>query len=100
MHRMSRIPIELRHLPEPKLARKRCACSFGAALSAREREVFDLYLAGLPVKEIGATLGGMDYRTVSTHKKCIMRKLGARHDVDLVRIAIRDGYTSLEAMQA
>jgi len=94
---MNRVPVELRYLAESKKPRrKRSMGNFGASLSPREREVFTLYLDGLRPKEIGARLGGISVKTVSTHKAVIMRKLGAKHDVDLVKIAIRGGYTSLQ----
>lgn len=69
---------------------------FGQPLTRREREVFALYLEGHRLKEIGAQLGGISHKCVETHKASIVCKLGAKNDVDLVKIAIRAGYTTLD----
>lgn len=61
-----------------------------AVLTAREREVFDLTVEGLPTAEVGRRLW-ISPRTVETHRARILRKLGAHSIVDLVRIAARLG---------
>jgi RNA polymerase sigma factor (sigma-70 family) len=59
-------------------------------LTAREREVFDLTVAGLTARSIGERLG-ISPRTVETHRARIQRKLGVHSAADLVRIAARAG---------
>lgn len=55
-------------------------------LTARERDVLELVVAGRLNKEIAARLGIVE-QTVKQHRGRIMRKLGARSVTDLVRIA-------------
>ena len=55
-------------------------------LTARERDVLELVVAGRLNKEIAATLGIVE-QTVKQHRGRIMRKLGARSVTDLVRFA-------------
>ncbi len=57
-----------------------------ATLSARERQVFDLVIAGKFSKEIADALG-ITERTVKHHRGAINRKMGARHVVELVNMA-------------
>jgi len=61
-----------------------------AALTTREREIFELCVSGLASKEIARQLR-ISPRTVETHRARILRKLGARSAVDLVRLAARWG---------
>jgi two-component system response regulator NreC len=61
-----------------------------ASLTAREREIFGLCVAGLASKEIARQLL-ISPRTVETHRARILRKLGVRSAVDLVRLAARHG---------
>jgi two-component system response regulator FixJ len=58
-----------------------------AELSAREREVMDLVVAGHPNKVIAHRLG-IAIRTVEIHRARVMEKLGARNLSELVRMAI------------
>lgn len=60
------------------------------ALTPREREVFDLTVAGLTASAIGVKLS-ISTRTVETHRARILAKLGAHSATDLVRIAARAG---------
>jgi two-component system, LuxR family, response regulator FixJ len=55
-------------------------------LSAREREVLALVVAGTDNRSIGQLLG-ISPRTVEVHKARIMGKLGARNLAELLRIA-------------
>jgi FixJ family two-component response regulator len=57
-----------------------------AALSARERQVFDRVAAGLLNKQIAAALG-VSEKTVKVHRAHVMAKLQARSVADLVRIS-------------
>lgn len=64
-------------------------------LSEREREVLQLAAQGLSNAEIAARLF-ISPRTVETHRAHLMRKLGLRSHVDLVRYAILKGIIPLE----
>ena len=55
-------------------------------LSKREREVLDLILQGVQVKDIGATLA-VKSNTVSTFKKQILNKTGATNSINLFKLA-------------
>jgi DNA-binding NarL/FixJ family response regulator len=61
-----------------------------AALTTREREVFDLAVQGLTSAQIGDQLA-VSRRTVESHRSRILMKLHARSALDLVRIAARCG---------
>lgn len=56
-------------------------------LSVREREVLEQMLEGARDKEAGRELG-ISPRTVETHRKSIMGKLGARNTAELLRIVL------------
>lgn len=64
------------------------------ALSKREREVFELFLQGYSHKEIAARLG-ISPKTENAHKASLQRKLGAKSNVELVKIGIRAGLVEL-----
>ena len=55
------------------------------SLTPREREVLDLAVAGLLVKQIAARLGTRD-KTVKTHKGRLMRKMQVRTTLALVQL--------------
>jgi FixJ family two-component response regulator len=57
-----------------------------ALLTAREREVFEEVVQGLPNKRIGAALG-IALKTVKVHRGRVMQKLEAGSVADLVRAA-------------
>lgn len=57
-----------------------------ATLTAREREVMDLAVKGLPNKEIARRLG-ISHRTVEIHRARLMQKTGAQTIVELVHLA-------------
>jgi DNA-binding NarL/FixJ family response regulator len=59
-------------------------------LSKRERNVVILVADGLGNKQVAATLG-ISVKTVESHRRNIMHKLGLRSSADLVRYALRDG---------
>ena len=59
-------------------------------LTRREREVIQLLAEGRGNQEIAVRLR-ISVKTVETHRAAIMRKLGFRSIVDLVRYAIREG---------
>jgi two-component system CheB/CheR fusion protein len=58
-----------------------------AGLSARQREVMKLVLAGHPSKNIAADLG-ISQRTVENHRAQIMRRTGAKSLPALARVAL------------
>ncbi|OHB32828.1 MAG: hypothetical protein A2X84_04165 [Desulfuromonadaceae bacterium GWC2_58_13] len=66
----------------------------GSILSPREREVLRLVAEGLSSKEIADRLC-VSPKTIETHRARIMKKLGLRNFVDLVKYAVREGLTSL-----
>lgn len=63
-------------------------------LSPREREVLQLVAEGRTSAQIAAALHLSD-RTIETHRKRIMDKLGIRSIAELTKYAIREGITSL-----
>jgi DNA-binding NarL/FixJ family response regulator len=60
------------------------------ALSAREREVFDLLIRGFGNAEVGKQLY-ISIKTVETHRARIMRKLDVHNIGELIRLAARQG---------
>ena len=65
-------------------------------LSNREREVLQLLTEGKNTKEIAAYLH-VSVKTIETHRLHIMKKLHIHNIPGLVKFAIREGLTSLEA---
>jgi two-component system CheB/CheR fusion protein len=57
------------------------------SLTARQRQILDLVLAGHPSKNIAADLG-ISQRTVDNHRAAIMRKTGSKSLTALVRTAL------------
>ena len=66
-----------------------------SALTAREREVLQLIAEGRALKEIAFTLN-LSVKTIETHRKQIMKRLGIHSEAELTKYAIREGLTSLE----
>jgi len=56
-------------------------------LTERQRQVFDLAVAGLSNKEIAERLG-ISFRTVENHRAWMMERMGARNLAELVRMDI------------
>jgi DNA-binding NarL/FixJ family response regulator len=65
------------------------------ALTNREREVLQLFAEGKTTKQI-ASLLFVSIKTIETHRKQIMDKLGLNSIAELTKYAIREGLTSLE----
>lgn len=65
------------------------------ALSPREAEVLGLTAEGRNTKEIAAALS-LSVKTVETHRRQIMDKLGIYNVAGLVKYALRHGIASLE----
>jgi two-component system response regulator FixJ len=66
-----------------------------AALTQRERQVFNLLIAGLQNKAIARELKNSP-RTVEIHRARVMSKMNAASLPDLVRMAIQAGYGTSE----
>jgi DNA-binding NarL/FixJ family response regulator len=64
-------------------------------LSPREREVLQLLAEGLSTKEIAGKLS-VSGKTVETHRRQIMDKLGLHSVAELTKYAVREGLTPLE----
>jgi DNA-binding NarL/FixJ family response regulator len=62
-------------------------------LTLREREVLKLIAEGIPNKEIAEFLC-ISVRTVEHHRANIMEKLNIKETANLIKYAIRKGYTS------
>jgi DNA-binding NarL/FixJ family response regulator len=62
-----------------------------AKLSARERDVVVSVAEGLGNKQVATALG-ISVKTVESHRRNIMRKLGLKSTADLVRYAVRNGF--------
>jgi DNA-binding NarL/FixJ family response regulator len=66
-----------------------------AALTAREREVAQLYAEGHTTKQIADRLN-LSVKTVETHRRHIMEKLNITSIAELTKFAIREGLTTLD----
>ncbi|MEM1449497.1 MAG: response regulator transcription factor [Planctomycetota bacterium] len=64
-----------------------------AALTAREREVFQLLALGRSNKEVASELG-VSLGTAKKHRENLQRKLDAHSTAELARIAIQEGLLS------
>ncbi len=64
-------------------------------LTAREREVVQLYAEGQPTKQIADRLN-LSIKTIETHRRHIMEKLNITSIAELTKFAIREGLTSLD----
>jgi DNA-binding NarL/FixJ family response regulator len=67
----------------------------GGKLSPREREILQLLAEGKAMKEIASVLG-VSIKTVETHRRTMMSKLGLYSVAELTKYAIREGVTSVE----
>jgi DNA-binding NarL/FixJ family response regulator len=65
-------------------------------LTPREIEIIKLIAEGKSSKEIGALLF-LSFRTIQNHRTKIMRKLKLKKNIDLVKYAIKMGYTQATA---
>jgi len=64
-------------------------------LTDRQREIVQLYAEGLSTNQIAAELN-ISVKTVETHRRNVMDKLGIGSIAELTKFAIRKGLTSLE----
>ncbi len=67
--------------------------SASGILTKREREVLQLISEGVSTKHIAATLA-ISIKTVETHRRQMMGKIGIRTVAGLTKYAIREGLTS------
>jgi two-component system CheB/CheR fusion protein len=74
---------------EPSSERRAAAARLNG-LTARQRQILALVLAGHPSKNIAADLG-ISQRTVENHRAAIMRKTGSRSIPALIRLAVAAG---------
>ena len=65
-------------------------------LTNREREVLQLFAEGKTTKQI-ASCFYVNVKTIETHRKKIMDKLGFKSIAELTKYAIREGLTSLDS---
>jgi two-component system, chemotaxis family, CheB/CheR fusion protein len=70
-----------------RFARREAAATRLAGLTARQRQILDLVLAGQSNKNIAADLG-ISQRTVENHRAAIMHKTGSTSLPALVRLAL------------
>jgi DNA-binding NarL/FixJ family response regulator len=68
-------------------------------LSARQREILQLIAEGQSTKEIGYRLK-LSGKTVETHRRLLMLRLGIYDIASLARFAVRSGLVSLEHSNA
>lgn len=73
-------------------SQRHTAAKPAAPLSPREIEIIKLIAEGKSSKEIAGILF-LSFRTIQNHRTKIMRKLNLKKNTDLVRYAIREGYT-------
>lgn len=66
-------------------------------LTTREREIFELLVAGRTNDDIAGMLF-IAKRTVETHRQHIMKKVGARSLVELIRIGMKHGVVTTCAL--
>ncbi|HEV8378161.1 MAG TPA: response regulator transcription factor [Tepidisphaeraceae bacterium] len=83
-------------LPSVTNANAASEASSAGKLSPREREILQLLAEGKAMKEIAAVLG-VSIKTVETHRRTMMSKLGLYSVAELTKYAIREGVTSLES---
>jgi len=66
-----------------------------AALTPREREVLQLIAEGMTTKQVASQLN-LNVKTVETHRRQVIEKIGADSVAGLVRYALREGITTLD----
>ncbi|KDE39447.1 MAG: response regulator [Nitrincola lacisaponensis] len=64
-----------------------------AGLSKRELEVFSMLAESFPVAQIAESLC-LSPKTVHAHRANILRKLKLKNNAELVKLAVRSGYTA------
>jgi two-component system CheB/CheR fusion protein len=70
-----------------------------AGVTARQRQIMELVLAGHPSKNIAADLG-VSQRTVENHRAAVMKKTGSHSLSALIRLALAaDPGTALQSLR-
>ncbi len=87
--------IVVEELARSKQSRSRKARAGVQSLSSREREVLQLISEGHSGRDIAQRLH-LSVKTVETHRRQMMDKLGIHSVADLTKFAIREGLTSLD----
>ncbi|MBU2498133.1 MAG: response regulator transcription factor [Proteobacteria bacterium] len=64
-------------------------------LTPRETEILQLIVEGRSTKEVAYDLG-ISVKTVESHRRRIMEKLGIHNIAELTKLAIKEGLTSLD----
>ena len=77
------------------LANSECETSPLSLLTARQREILQLIAEGQSTKEIGYRLS-LSTKTVETHRRLLMDRLGIHDVAGLARFAVRAGLVSAE----
>jgi DNA-binding NarL/FixJ family response regulator len=77
------------------LANSQCETSPLSLLTARQREILQLIAEGQSTKEIGYRLS-LSTKTVETHRRLLMDRLGIHDVAGLARFAVRAGLVSAE----
>jgi two-component system response regulator NreC len=86
--------IVVNELAQSKASRSRESLS-APSLTSREREVLQLIAEGHSARDIAQRLH-LSVKTIETHRRQMMEKLGIHSVADLTKFAIREGLTSLE----
>jgi two-component system, chemotaxis family, CheB/CheR fusion protein len=87
LHRSIRRAFEVMEGSSKLIASKATAAARAATLTARQRQIMTLVLAGQPSKNIAVDLG-IGQRTVENHRAAIMKKMGVSSLPQLVRVGI------------
>ncbi len=87
--------ILVQELSQSKSARARKRGSSLSSLTSREREVLQLIAEGHSARDIAQRIN-LSVKTVETHRRQVMDKLGIRSVAELTKFAIREGVTSLD----
>jgi len=66
----------------------------GNALSNREREILQLLAEGRSVKKISELIH-ISIKTVETHRRNIKTKLDIKNSLDLIRYALKEGFSTI-----
>ena len=74
---------------------REAAANHVAGLSARQRQIMELVLAGQPSKNIAADLG-ISQRTVENHRAAIMKKTDSKSLPALARLALAAAWTGAD----
>ena len=87
--------IVVKELSQPRSARLRPSSASLYSLTSREREVLQLIAEGHSARDIAQRLH-LSVKTIETHRRQVMEKLGIRSVAELTKFAVREGLTSLD----